>query len=83
MDLQLVPRAEPTASERAALDAVLGAARVGLGRRRARDRRRGQHRRRRPRGARAAAPAAAGALGAPGADRLDQPGRPERDLPRG
>ena len=81
MDLHLVPGAEPTAAESAALDSVLGPARDGWdgGARLAGSA--GQHGQLRPRRTRAAAPAPAGALGAAGADRLDQPGRAERALP--
>ena len=56
-------------------------ARVGLGGRRPRGRRRRQHCRRRSRRPRAPASAASRLVGAPGADRLDQPRRAERDLP--
>ncbi len=82
MDLQLIPGAEPTPAERAAVDTVLGPPADGWdgGDAPARARRatppRGGHA-----SPRAAPPAAARALGAAGADRLDQPGRAERGLP--
>ena len=81
MDLKLVPLAEPTADERAALDHVLGPATSGWeGGARARRRRR-EHRRGRSRGAGATTSAAPRALGVAGAHRLDQPRRAERALP--
>ena len=66
--------AEPTDDERAAVDALLGAADVGWDGGRRGDAT-AHSARRRPRGARAAPSAAAGAAGAAGARRLDQRGR--------
>ena len=68
MDLHLVD-AEPTAAERAAVDALLGPPRVRLDGRRRGEPSTTARRGRRPRGARPAAPAAAGAAGGAGARR--------------
>ena len=72
MDLKLVPHADATPGERAALDAVLGAPVSGW--RAARGRPASTATPRAALRPRQAPPAASGAVGAPGTDRLDSPG---------